>query len=82
MQSMKILLAQPSADIDICLLGVFTNSFRVSGGCFFLSRVRWVLPITKKTSLANRQAGEKANILSLLDQAAPKNYLSIMMRAR
>lgn len=36
----------------------------------------------KKTSLANRQAGEKANILSLLDQAAPKNYLSIMMRAR
>ena len=34
---------------------------------------------TKKTSLANRQAGEKANILSLLLQAAPKNCLSIMM---
>jgi len=33
----------------------------------------------KKTSLANRQAGEKANILSLLIQAAPKNCLSIMM---
>lgn len=36
----------------------------------------------KKTSLANRQAGEKANILSLLVQAAPKNCLPIMMRAR